>query len=310
MKKSFILLLLCLQPLGVQALDKYLIPGGDNVGIEIKTSGVLVVGTYNDSPLLEGDIIKKANQISVKSVNELMAQIEPTNCTTMNVTYIRDNQEKSTTINLINDDNTCKTGLYVKDTINGIGTLTFIDPDTKKFGALGHEIIESKTGRLVTTEEGTIYSSKVIDIHKSSVGTPGEKNARSDSTDVLGQIYENTKEGIFGNYTDEIDDINKVKVGEPKRGRATIKTVLEDETISEFSINITKVNNETETKNIVFEVTDVNLINKTGGIVQGMSGSPIMQEGAIVGAVTHVIIENHTKGYGINIENMLTEANN
>ena len=196
MKKSFILLLLCLQPLGVQALDKYLIPGGDNVGIEIKTSGVLVVGTYNDSPLLEGDIIKKANQISVKSVNELMAQIEPTNCTTMNVTYIRDNQEKSTTINLINDDNTCKTGLYVKDTINGIGTLTFIDPDTKKFGALGHEIIESKTGRLVTTEEGTIYSSKVIDIHKSSVGTPGEKNARSDSTDVLGQIYENNNPGI------------------------------------------------------------------------------------------------------------------
>ena len=99
-------------------------------------------------------------------------------------------------------------------------------------------------------------------------------------------------------------------MGETKRRRATIKTVLEDETISEFSINITKVNNETETKNIVFEVTDVNLINKTGGIVQGMSGSPIMQDGAIVGAVTHVIIENPTKGYGINIENMLTEANN
>ena len=161
MKKSFILLLLCLQPLGVQALDKYLIPGGDNVGIEIKTSGVLVVGTYNDSPLLEGDIIKKANQISVKSVNELMAQIEPTNCTTMNVTYIRDNQEKSTTINLINDDNTCKTGLYVKDTINGIGTLTFIDPDTKKFGALGHEIIESKTGRLVDRKRTRLNSSYI-----------------------------------------------------------------------------------------------------------------------------------------------------
>ena len=159
-----------------------------------------------------------------------------------------------------------------------------------------------------------VYSSKVTDITKSSIGSPGEKNAIYDSSNTFGIVKENTIRGLFGEYSKEIPNKKLYKVGTPnevKNGEATILTVLEDEKIEEFKINVLKINNnDNSTKNILFEVIDKNLLDITGGIVQGMSGSPIIQDDLIIGAVTHVVVDDPTKGYGTFITKMLEEAEN
>ena len=207
-----------------------------------------------------------------------------------------------------------KTGLYIKDNITGIGTLTFIDPKTKLYGALGHEIVEKNTGQKLEIKDGKIYSSTVTGITPSDEYNPGEKNARYDSTDIHGYVKENTTSGIFGEYTSEIKDIKKYKVAtykDIKLKEAKILTVLEDNKVEGFNINILKVSDESNsTKNILFEVTDKKLLEKAGGIVQGMSGSPIVQGEYIIGAVTHVVVDDPKKGYGILITTMLEEAEN
>ena len=207
-----------------------------------------------------------------------------------------------------------KTGLYVKDSINGVGTLTFIDPNTKLYGALGHEIIEKTTGQKLEIKDGKIYNSTVTSITRSSDGNPGEKNAKYDTTEIYGNVTENTSSGIFGEYSDAIPDKKLYKVASSsdiKLGEAKILTVINEEEVEEFTINILNVAiDERTTKNILFEVTDKTLLEKTGGIVQGMSGSPIVQGDAIIGAVTHVVVDDPTKGYGIFITTMLEEAEN
>jgi len=231
------------------------------------------------------------------------------------ITYLRGNKEENTTLNLVKEDsNVYKTGLYVKDSITGVGTLTFIDPNTKLFGALGHEIIEKNTGQKLEIKDGKIYSSEVTGVTRSSIGKPGEKNAKYDSTNVFGNVFENTTKGIFGNYTDSIPNKKLYAVGDSSKvsmGNATILTVIEDNNVEEFTINILKVNEKSNnSKNILFEITDSKLLDKTGGIVQGMSGSPIIQDDYIIGAVTHVVVDDPAKGYGIFITSMLEEAEN
>ena len=228
---------------------------------------------------------------------------------------MRNDQEKKTTLKLYKEEsNVYKTGLYVKDSITGIGTLTFIDPTTKNFGALGHEIQEQTTGKIFEVKDGTIFSSEVTGILPSKDGSPGEKQAEYDKEDVKGTVSENTKQGIFGKYTDEINEsktYNVAKPNEVKKGKAKILTVLDGTKIQEYEINITQINSEKQkNKNFVFEITDKELITKTGGIIQGMSGSPIIQGDNIIGAVTHVVINDTHKGYGIFITNMLEEAEN
>lgn len=229
------------------------------------------------------------------------------------ITYLRGNKTNDTSLKLSkSSDNIYKTGLYVKDSISGVGTLTFIDPNTKLFGALGHEIIEKNTGQKLEIKDGKIYSSTVTGITRSDIGKPGEKAARYDSSDIFGNVKENTTSGIFGNYTSTIPDKKLYKVAkedEVKTGNATIFTVIDGNTIESFAINILKINKNT-TKNILFEITDSRLLRNTGGIVQGMSGSPIIQDNFIVGAVTHVVVDDPTKGYGIFITTMLEEAEN
>ena len=193
------------------------------------------------------------------------------------------------------EDNVYKTGLYVKDSITGVGTLTFIDPNTKLFGALGHEIIEKNTGQRLEIKDGKIYGSSVTGITRSDIGKPGEKNAKYDSSKVFGTVSENTSSGIFGKYTTDIPD----------------KKLFAVNTIESFDINILRINNNgNSTKNILFEITDEKLLKDTGGIVQGMSGSPIIQDDYIIGAVTHVVVDDPSKGYGIFITKMLEEAEN
>ena len=232
----------------------------------------------------------------------------------IDITFIRNYKIMNTTLKLNLYDNVYKTGLYVKDSINGVGTLTFIDPNTKIFGALGHEIIEKTTGQKLEIKDGKIYSSIVTGINPSSEGSPGEKNARYNVNDIYGTITENSNVGIFGNYTAQIPN-NKlykvVKSNEIKLGKASILTVINGNKIEEFNIDILKINEtDNSKKNILFEVTDKRLLETSGGIVQGMSGSPIIQGDYIVGAVTHVVVEDPHRGYGILIENMLEEAEN
>lgn len=317
--KPLILLVLVSMPFFVKAYSKEIIASGDTIGISINTDGVLVVGTYplNEentySNLKIGDSIIKSNNKSIRNANDLMNSIDASSCTNINITYKRNNKIYNDTLYLKEEDGICKTGLYVKDKITGIGTLTYIDPKTMLFGALGHEILENSTGMIVNTNDGTIFDSEVINISKSKIGSPGEKIAKYYSSNIDGNIFENTNKGIFGTYVGKIPENSLYKVANIeniKLGPAKIKTVISGRDINEYDINILKITNDMDIKNFVFEITDEKLINLTGGIVQGMSGSPIIQGDYIIGAVTHVTVDNPIRGYGIFITNMLKEAEN
>lgn len=320
--KSIILLFLLsfiIIPINTYAYSDYIIAGGENIGIKLNSNGIMIVGTYKiddvnpgvDAGLKVGDIITSINDTSVKSISEMVSIINSSRDNIIKVGFIRDNDPMDVNLELYKDNGIYKTGLYVKDSITGIGTLTFIDPETKLFGALGHEITESTTGKILNITDGTIFDLKVTGITPSSDGEPGEKNATFNSNETDGKITKNTNKGIFGKYTEEIKETNKYKVAnynDIELGEAKILTVLDSDKIGEYSINILKVSNKDKIKNIIFEITDDDLLKKTNGIIQGMSGSPIIQGKYIIGAVTHVVVDNPHKGYGILITNMLEEA--
>ncbi|MBE6153307.1 MAG: SpoIVB peptidase [Firmicutes bacterium] len=315
---------LLIMPNYVFAYSEKVIPGGENIGIQINTKGVIIVGLYKvnnsypgkEANLKVGDIITKINDNSINNISEMISKIEESNNKNkIKITYLRNKETFNTNLKLVKqNDGIYRTGLYVKDSINGIGTLTFIDPATNNFGALGHEIIESNTGKKLEIKDGKIYRSEITSIDKSSNGNPGEKNAKYYPETIFGNINENTMSGIFGTYTDKLPSKEAIKVAKAKEiklGNAKIRTVLEDEKVEEFDISITKIDYDiTNSKNILFEIIDSKLLDKTGGVVQGMSGSPIIQDNMLIGAVTHVIIDDTTKGYGIFITTMLEEAEN
>ena len=318
-----LLLLYIMFPLNVFAYSDYILAGGQNIGIQLNSNGVLIVGTYkignedpvSDANLLIGDKIVAIDGDEINSINEMLEALKKIDSNEIEISFIRNDKRMHTKLKLIIDsDEVYKTGLYVKDSINGVGTLTFIDPNTKLYGALGHEIIEKSTGKRLEIKDGKIYSSIVTGINPSNNGNPGEKNAKYNTDDIYGNIKENSSSGIFGVYTDKLPDTKLYKVANKKDiklGKASILTVITDNKVEEFSINILKIN-ETDnvTKNILFEVTDKKLLDSSGGIVQGMSGSPIIQNNKIIGAITHVVVDDTTKGYGIFITNMLEEAEN
>jgi len=309
-------------PQTILAYSKEIIASGETVGIKLNADGILIVGSYEinghnslvEAGLKIGDKISSINNKDVSSVEEMVNIISNCNCDSLKIEYERENKIKKTTLNLYEDNGVLKTGLYVKDSVSGVGTLTFIDPNTKYFGVLGHEIADATTGDVIDIKSGTIFDSKITGIIRSSEGNPGEKNALLYSDKVEGNVLENTKKGIFGEYTNNIDTSKLYKVAnidDIKMGDATILTVLDGVEVGEFSINITSINEtKDKLKNIEFEITDETLLDKTNGIVQGMSGSPIIQGDYIIGAVTHVVVNDPHKGYGIFITNMLEEAEN
>lgn len=316
------LLTLFIIPSNIFAYSDKIIAGGETVGIKLNTNGILIAGSYEinghntlvESGLKQGDTIVKINNQDVYTIDNMVSIIDTCNCKSLDISYIRDKSKKNTTLNLYEDKGTLKTGLYVKDSISGVGTLTFIDPNTKLFGVLGHEIVDTKTGEIIDIKGGTIFDSKITGITRSSKGNPGEKNAILYSDKVNGTIYENTNKGIFGKYTSDINNSKMYDVAnieDIKIGDAKILTVLDGNEVKDYSIKILKVNKTSnKLKNIEFEITDEELLNKTNGIVQGMSGSPIIQGKFIIGAVTHVVVEDPHRGYGILITNMLEEAGN
>ena len=302
-------------PLSVFAYSNEVIIGGENVGIEVNSNGVLVVGYYNvngTSPgkkagIKIGDTITKVDDTVIHGITDLSEKFN--NGKSLKVTYKHGNDIKSTTLNLVEDNNVYKTGLYVKDSIMGIGTLTFIDPSTKRFGALGHEILEQSTGTKFEIKNGKIFESNVTGIEKANRGSVGEKNAIYNENKVFGTIDKNDITGIYGDYTKKYNQKELTEISSDiETGKAYIKTVILGKEKQNFEINILNVDKNHKTKNILFEVTDSTLLSKGNGIVQGMSGSPIIQNSKLVGAVTHVVVDNPHRGYGILITNMLKES--
>ena len=320
--KTLALFLTLIIPINTFAYSSKIIAGGETVGIKLNTNGILVVGSYEinghdtliESGLKQGDTIVKINNQDVSTIDSMVDIINNCDCKSLDISYIRDKNKKNTTLNLYEDKGVLKTGLYVKDSISGVGTLTYIDPNTNLFGVLGHEIADAETGEIIDIKDGTIFDSKITGITRSSKGKPGEKNAILYSDKVNGTIYENTTKGIFGKYTKEINNskiYDVATIDDIKLGDAKILTVLDGNEVKDYSIKILKINNTSnKLKNIEFEITDKDLLNKTNGIVQGMSGSPIIQDNFIIGAVTHVVVEDPHRGYGILITNMLEEAEN
>lgn len=318
MKKFILIVCILFMPINVSAYSDYIYRGGKTLGIEVNSNGVLVVGfyevngKYNKGKLKNGDYIIKVEGTSITSVGELSSIIEKNaNKKYVDITIRRKNEEINTKLNLLFVDGIYKTGLYVKDNISGIGTLTYVDPETKIYGALGHEILDSSSSNIVEIKNGSVFRNYITGIEKSSVGFAGSKNAKYYYDTKFGSIIKNTNHGIFGTYTNNTDDLELVEVAkseEVKIGNAKIYTVLSGEKIKEYDITINSINETSDIKNITFEITDNALINKTGGVVQGMSGSPILQNNKIVGVVTHVIVDNPITGYGLFITTMLEEG--
>lgn len=324
MKKILSLILVgILMPINIFAYSNFILPGGESVGISINSEGLIIVGFYKvdgeyiaKSTLRIGDAITHINGKEVNNISELTNFInDEINGNVVNVTIKRNKEIINTKMILKEQDGVLKTGLYVKDSVSGIGTLTYIDPVSKIYGALGHEILLSDTNTRIEVRDGNILESKVTGIDRSTNGNVGSKNARIFQNKKIGTIEENTSFGIFGKYISELPDKEVLEVAqfnEIKKGPAVIYTVTKDNNIEEYDINIIDVynNKKDTTKAFSFEVVDKALLSKSGGIVQGMSGSPVIQNNKIIGGVTHVLVDKVNLGYGIYIKTMLKEGEN
>lgn len=320
-KMTFFVLMFTLMVVPINTFALSLIPGGENIGIKVNSKYITVVGFYEvnnkyiakDAGFNVGDKIVKINNNRIESMEDMVNSINSNeDRVDLLVKVMRNNKEYDISLNVSKDSQgVIKTGLYVKDQISGIGTLTYINPETRKFGALGHEITEKVTSEKVEIKDGTIFKSDIIGINKSVDGTPGEKNAKFYSNKLYGNITTNTNSGIYGDYIEELPNKDAVEVMDGKDvkvGKAVIRTVIKDNTVEEFDINILELDHSSSTKNILFEIVDEELLKNTGGVVAGMSGSPILQDGKIVGAVNYVVVNKVNKGYGIFITNMLKNS--
>ena len=315
-KKLISILMIIVFPISVFAYSNQVIIGGETIGIEVHSKGVYVVGFYpvhgknigEEAGFQIGDIIKKVNKKQIQSIAELNNFLE--NEETYEFQVERNQKTVTISFTLEKEDNILKTGLYVKDQIQGIGTLSYIDPNTGVYGSLGHEILESTSFSRFQINKGKIYKAEVSTIKKSQDGITGEKNAKIDQNDILGTVELNEVEGIFGIYENipKKEPLEIAPKEEIKSGEAYIRTSIEKDKVTDYSINIISTDDNSTSKNIFFEITDKQLLEKTGGIIQGMSGSPIIQNNKLIGVVNYVIVENVKKGYGIFITTMLEEG--
>ena len=315
-KKLISILMIILFPISAFAYSNQVIVGGETIGIEVHSKGVYIVGFYpvhgknigEEAGFKIGDVIKKVNEKNILSITDLNKFLENEKIYEFQVE--RNDKMITVPFTLEKEDNILKTGLYVKDQIQGIGTLSYIDPNTRVYGALGHEILESTSFSRFQIDNGKIYKAEVSTIKKSQDGITGEKNAKIDQNNILGTVELNETEGIFGIYENipEKEPLEIAPKEEIKSGKAFIKTSIQKDKVEDYSINIISIDDDSTSKNIFFEITDKRLLEKTGGIIQGMSGSPIIQNNKLIGVVNYVIIEDVKKGYGIFITTMLEEG--
>jgi stage IV sporulation protein B len=308
-------------------------PGGQSIGVKLQTAGVLVVGHHlvdtgkekyspgERSGVHVGDMIIKMNDLFVNDMNDVKKMVNESGQKNepIQLLVVRGKEKLSLQMNPARDvkDHEYRMGLYIRDSAAGVGTLTFYEPNSGTYGALGHMISDVDTGQAIVVGDGQIVQASVTSIEKGESGNPGEKLARFyNESEVLGNITKNTPFGIFGRmkklpkrgfYQEPIPIALAEQVRE---GPAKILTVVDGQKVEEFSIEIVNVVKQhfPATKGMIIKVTDKRLLEKTGGIVQGMSGSPIIQNGKMVGAVTHVFVNDPTSGYGCFIEWMLQDA--
>jgi stage IV sporulation protein B len=306
------------------------IPGGQPIGVKLHTDGPLVVGFADidtshgrqQSPaaiagIEVGDSIMEIEGIRIEDNASITKAVNHCGEKTINIKVKRNNMEKmiqvkasATTI-----DGEYKLGIWVRDSTAGIGTLTFYDPDIKKFGALGHPINDVDTGSLLSIKRGAIYNAKIVSVKIGEKGKPGELRGIFSESEEIGQLKKNTLTGIYGDVNGVCtkgiykEPIPVAMQNEIKEGPAKILSSINGNDVKEYDIVIEKLTHQTKanSKSMVIRITDPELLEKTGGIVQGMSGSPIIQNGKLVGAITHVFVNKPDTGYGIYIEWMLEE---
>lgn len=317
-RKGYIyLLLLFLFTMQINAKEVYL--GGESIGIKLKYEGLLIsstydIGNYNPTQMdiQAGDTIKEINGRPIETIQDLNEIIRNYPNQIVQCTLFRNDQKIYRNLKVILDKNKVKTGLFVKDEITGIGTLTYIDPINYTFASLGHEVVDQDTKQIIRLSEGILYASNVVNIQKAQISRVGEKQALIDFDEQLGVIYKVNRFGVFGKSNQLLSTklIETAKQEEITLGDASMLTVLDGEKIEQIEIKIihTYRQKEANIKSFEFKITDPDVLHKTNGIIQGMSGSPIVQNNKLIGAVTHVSSANPTSGYGIYIEWMMEES--
>lgn len=319
--------LIAVKNYNVNVIDRpeYII-GGNSIGVRLNTKGVLVVAVTDvidisgkrispakDAGIKVGDSVIAINGEKIINAEQVVEILNKTKNEELEITILRNKNEfqiKTRPVQCL-QDNSFRLGIWVRDKTSGIGTLTYYDPETNRFAALGHGIADADTGKLLTVEKGLILNAKISDIEQGRKGAPGEIRGVFYKTDeILGNIYDNNSFGIYGVLSDHyVDNMNSslIPIGfkeEVVEGKAHILTTLEDNIVEKYEIEIIKVEQQLKPnqKSMIIRITDPKLLEKTGGIVQGMSGSPIIQNDRLIGAVTHVFVNDPTKGYGLYIE--------
>lgn len=298
------------------------VPMGNLIGAKLYTSGVLVVGMseiqgddqqkhkpYEGSGIEEGDMIVEMDSKKIANTDELVETVNSSKGKAIQIKYVRNDETITTSIQPIkSEDNEYKLGLWVRDAAAGVGTLTFYEPSTGKFAALGHGIVDVDTGDIINIANGELVTSNLVAIKKGEKGTPGEIKGSIDSGVTIGNISKNTNFGVFGLVSNKNNlNLNGAKEyefalrSEIQTGEAEIICELENGKKEQYKIEISKIytSNNYDNKSMMIKITDERLLQKTGGIIQGMSGSPIIQNGKFVGAITNVLVSDPTTGYAI-----------
>lgn len=301
------------------------VPVGKAIGMKLYTEGVLVVGMseingkkpYENSGIQEGDAIIEINNEQIENTNDLIETVNKSNGKTVEVKYKRNEQTITTSIEPAKvNENEYKLGLWVRDAAAGVGTMTFYEPSSGMFAALGHGIADIDTSELINIESGELTTTNILSIVKGQKGTPGEIRGTIENSESLGSIYKNTSFGVYGKVQSknklDINNMEEMDVAlrdEIKTGKAQILCELENGKTEKYDVEIKKLylNNNENNKSMVIKITDEKLIEKTGGIIQGMSGAPIIQNGKFIGAVTHVLVNDPTVGYGVFADIMIKQ---
>lgn len=315
---GLILAVVFILSMGTAAMAQELIPGGKALGIKMLTDGVMVAGVQSvetkngevsparDAGIEKGDLITRIGAEKISSAEDFAEAVKGLDGSKISVTVDRSGKTRQFNLTPAQSlDGAWMLGLMLRDGISGVGTLTFYDPESGIYGALGHSISDSETGMTLPLSDGSIYRAQVVGITPGEVGAPGALDGSTDEAAFLGDIQINCGYGIYG--AAQFDGA-PIETGEIKTGKASIYCTLSGETVKEYQIEIKRVFENDDMKTVQITVTDPALLEQTGGIVQGMSGSPIIQEGKLVGAVTHVFVNDPTSGYGISIQDMLEQV--
>lgn len=307
---------------------RQIVPLGRAVGIKLFSDGVVVVGMSpidteegqlepaRDAGLKVGDIVTHINGNEVDTIENVQVLLKEAEDTPLALAVVRSGKElQITAVAVETAEGEHKLGLWLRDSMAGIGTLTFFDPETGCYGALGHGVNDVDTAQLMPLESGAILFAEVADVRKGVSGNPGELQGAFDVSHELGDLRLNTSIGIYGNLEETgmwngLAPMDVAEFSEIQPGDAHILANVSGAEVEEYTVNIVEVYPQSggEYRNMMIEVTDTRLLERTGGIIQGMSGSPIVQNDKIIGAVTHVLVNDPTRGYGTYIGNMLDAA--